>query len=146
MMKRTRVSLAIGAAFSAGLIGVSSDVLAQQQLERVEITGSSLRRVDAETALPVTIIRSEDLARQGITTAEQALKIIPQNQTSLGTAGAVGATTGGLSTVDLRGLGAATGSSGQRTLVLLNGRRITNGAYDSGAVDLNSIPMSAIDR
>ena len=146
MMKRTRVSLAIGAAFSAGLIGVSTQALAQQQLERVEITGSSLRRVDAETALPVTIIRAEELARQGITTVEQALKTIPQNQSALGTSGAVGATTGGLSTVDMRGLGAATGSSGQRTLVLLNGRRVANQAYDSGAVDLNSIPMAAIDR
>ena len=43
------------AAFSAGLIGLAPEVRAQQQLERVEITGSSLRRVDAETALPVTV-------------------------------------------------------------------------------------------
>ena len=43
MMKRTRVSLAIGATVSAGLVGLGSEALAQQQLERVEITGSSLR-------------------------------------------------------------------------------------------------------
>ncbi len=146
MMKRTRVSLAIGAAFGAGLIGLSTQAVAQQQMERVEITGSSLRRVDAETALPVTTIKAEELTRQGITTVEQALKVIPQNQSSQGIAGVVGAFTGGAATVDLRGLGAATGSSGQRTLVLLNGRRVANGAYDSGAVDLNSIPMSAIER
>jgi iron complex outermembrane recepter protein len=147
MMKRTRVSLAIGAAFGAGLIGLAPEAVAQtQQLERVEITGSSLRRVDAETALPVTVIKAEELSRQGITTVEQALKIIPQNQTSQGIAGVVGAFTGGAATVDLRGLGAATGSSGQRTLVLLNGRRLANAAYDAGAVDLNSIPMAAIDR
>jgi iron complex outermembrane recepter protein len=146
MMKRTQVSLAIGAAFSAGLIGLSPEVQAQQQLERVEITGSSLRRVDAETALPVTILRGEDLIRQGITTAEQAVRIVPQNQSSQGLGSSVGGFTGGAATIDMRGLGAATGTSGQRTLVLLNGRRVTNGAYDSGAVDLNSIPMAAIDR
>ena len=146
MLKRTRLSLAISAAFGAGLMGITPAVLAQQQLDRVEITGSSLRRADAETALPVTIIRADDLIKLGITTVEQALKTLPQNQSALGVSGAVGATTGGASYADLRGLGASTGSTGQRTLVLLNGRRLSNQAYDSGAVDLNSIPLAAIDR
>jgi len=44
MLKRTQLSLAIGAAFSAGLIGLSPEVLAQQQLERGEVTGSAIRR------------------------------------------------------------------------------------------------------
>ena len=56
MMKRTQVSLAIGAAFSAGLIGFSPGVLAQQQLDRVEVTGSRIKRIDAETASPVQIM------------------------------------------------------------------------------------------
>ena len=75
MWKRTRLSLAIGAAFGAGMASFTPTVIAQtqQSLERVEITGSLLRRIDAETALPVTIIRSEELIRQGITTAEQAV-------------------------------------------------------------------------
>jgi len=146
MLKRTRLSLAIGAAFGAGLVGITPAVMAQQQLDRVEITGSSLRRADAETALPVTIIRADELIKQGITTVEQALKTLPQNQSALGNSQAVGATTGGASFADLRGLGASTGSTGQRTLVLLNGRRLSNQAYDSGAVDLNSIPLAAIDR
>lgn len=146
MMNRTQVSIAIGAAFSAGLIGLAPEVLAQQQLERVEITGSSLRRADAETALPVTILRAEDLQKMGITSVEQAMRILPQNQSAQGAGASVGGTTAGASFVDLRGLGAATNSSGQRTLVLLNGRRVANQAYDSGAVDLNAIPMAAIDR
>ena len=145
MLKRTRLSLAISAAFGAGLVGITP-ALAQQQLDRVEITGSSLRRADAETALPVTIIRADELIKQGITTVEQAIKTLPQNQTALGVSQAVGATTGGAAFADLRGLGASTGSTGQRTLVLLNGRRLANQAYDSGAVDLNSIPLAAIDR
>jgi iron complex outermembrane recepter protein len=146
--KKTRVSLAISAAFGAGLAGLAPGAVAQaqQQLERVEITGSSLRRAEAETALPVTIIRAEELIKQGITTVEQAIKTLPQNQTALGVSQGIGATTGGIAAADLRGLGASTGSTGQRTLVLLNGRRIANQAYDSGATDLNSIPMAAIDR
>ena len=79
MLKRTRLSLAISAAFGAGLVGMTPAVIAQQQLDRVEITGSSLRRADAETALPVTIIRADELIKQGITTVEQAIKTLPQN-------------------------------------------------------------------
>lgn len=147
MMKRTRVSLAIGAAFGAGLIGLSPEVLAQtQQLERVEITGSSLRRVDAETALPVTVIRTEDLIKQGVTTAEQAMQRIAANQSNFGVSQAIGATTGGKAEADLRGLSAASGTNANKTLVLLNGRRIANHALDAAAADLNAIPLAAIDR
>lgn len=147
MMKRTRVSLAIGAAFGAGLIGLSPEVLSQtQQLERVEITGSSLRRVDAETALPVTVIRTEDLVKQGVTSVEQAMQRIAANQSGFGVSQAIGATTGGKAEADLRGLSAASGTNANKTLVLLNGRRIANHALDAAAADLNAIPLAAIDR
>ena len=71
---------------SAGRSGIALTALpayGQQQLERVEITGSSLRRVDAETALPVTVIKVEELAKQGVTNAEQALHRISANQSQL---------------------------------------------------------------
>ena len=126
MWKRTRLSLAIGAAFGAGMAGFTPTVIAQQTqtLERVEITGSALRRTDAETALPVTVIRSEELQRQGITTAEQAIKTISANQSEIGVSRSIGASTGGASQADLRGLGIQ--SSANKTLVLLNGRRLAN--------------------
>ena len=144
MLKKTRVSAAVLAAFGATLMTAPA-VNAQtgsQQLERVEITGSSLRRVDAETALPVTVIRAEDLIKQGITTAEQAMARVAANQSLQGVSQGIGATTGGQSTADLRGLG----GNGNKTLVLLNGRRVANHAFDSGSVDLNAIPLAAIDR
>ena len=147
MLKRTRLSLALSAAFGAGLAGVTPTVLAQTQaLDRVEITGSLLRRVDAETALPVTIIRGEDLIKQGITTAEQAIARITGNQSAVGVNQSVGASTGGKSEADLRGLGAQTAAN--KTLVLLNGRRLANSAIQGveGSVDLNAIPLAAIDR
>jgi iron complex outermembrane receptor protein len=143
MLKRTRISIAIGAAFGAGLVGLVQPVAAQQQpqqLERVEITGSAIRRTDAETSLPVTIIKAEELVKAGVTTAEQAIGRIAASQSLLGVSQGVGATTGGQAEASLRGLG------GNKTLVLLNGRRVANHAYDSGSVDLNAIPLAAIDR
>lgn len=109
-------------------------------LQRVDITGSSIRRLAAETALPLTSIRAEDFARQGLSTAQQVLNSIPMNQTSVSSAQSVGAGTGGQSQADLRALG------GQRTLVLLNGRRVAQHPILGDSVDLNVIPLSALDR
>lgn len=113
---------------------------APQQMQRVEITGSSIKRLSAQGALPVTVIRTEDLAKEGVTTAQEALNKIPSNQSSVATSNAVGAATGGQSAVDLRGIGK------DKTLVLLNGRRLPKHPYDGDSVDLNIIPLSAIDR
>ncbi len=125
----------------SSLVGVSGALAQQQQqLERVEVTGSMIKRVDAETALPVTVIRAEDLRRTGITTAEEAMKSIASVQQLTGSSQSIGASNGGRSSASMRGVG------GNRTLVLLNGRRIVNHAFDSGAVDLNAIPLAAIDR
>ena len=73
MFRKTKICSGLMLAFGGTLALRVSPVFAQHQLERVEITGSSIRRVDAETALPVTIIKVEELTKQGITTAEQAL-------------------------------------------------------------------------
>lgn len=136
MFKKTRISMAAAALVgSAGLL--AGTAFAQQ---RVEITGSAIKRIDAETSLPVTVIRAEDLVRAGVTTAEQVVSRIAASQSSLGITQGIGATTGGQAEASLRGLG------GNKTLVLLNGRRISNHAYDSGSTDLNAIPMAAIDR
>lgn len=149
MLKKTRLSLAVGAAFSAGLVGFAPSALGQtapvqpvtgQQLDRVEITGSLIRRSQSETALPVTTINFSELEKLGVTTAEQAVSFIAENQSAQGTSGAVGASTGGASYADLRGLGP------QRTLVLVNGQRMVANPNAGLAVDLNSIPMVAIDR
>lgn len=147
MMKKTRLSLAVSAAFGAGLIGIAPQIaLAQQQLERVEITGSSLRRVDAETALPITVLRADELIKQGVTTAEQAIQRIAANQSNFGVSQAIGSTTGGKAEADIRGLSAPFGNNANKTLVLLNGRRLANHPLDAAAVDLNAIPFAAIDR
>jgi iron complex outermembrane receptor protein len=133
-------SLALAFGSFAGLSIVAVAHAQTKQLDRVEITGSIIKRVDAETALPVTVIRAEELRRTGITTAEEAMKSIAVVQQLQGSSQAIGQSSGGRSSASLRGVGA------NRTLVLLNGRRVVNHAFDSGAVDLNAIPLAAIDR
>ncbi|MDH4288209.1 MAG: TonB-dependent receptor plug domain-containing protein, partial [Aquincola sp.] len=117
-----------------------------QDTQRIEITGSAIKRINAETALPVTVIQTEDLARQGVTTVEQAVQRLASNQSNFGMSAAIGGTTGSKSEADLRGLSGPLGTNANKTLVLLNGRRLANHAFDAAAVDLNAIPLAAIDR
>ncbi len=133
-------ALASGAPFLAWAQPPSQDQGAVVQ--RVEITGSSIKRVDAESALPVQTISREQIDKLGVTNTEQLLQNISANSSAGGTNTSqnAGQSTYGESTASLRGLGS------QRTLVLVNGRRIANYATDGTAVDINSIPLSAIDR
>jgi iron complex outermembrane receptor protein len=73
---RARISLAVASAVAAMscALPVAAQQPSSQSLERVEVTGSSIRRTDAETALPVTVLRVEELRKLGITTAEQAVQ------------------------------------------------------------------------
>ncbi|MCD2517437.1 TonB-dependent receptor [Massilia sp. G4R7] len=110
-------------------------------MQRVEVTGSSIRRrLAAETSLPITTIRASDFAKQGLAAAQEVLNAIPMNQSSEGSSAAVGSGTGGRATADLRGLG------GDKTLVLLNGRRLANHPYFADSIDLNIIPVAALER
>lgn len=146
MLKKTKLCTSLTLACGGVLLSAGGAAVAQteastgQQLERVEITGSAIRRIDAETAVPVTILRIEDLKKQGITTIEQVLQNVSSSQSSTGTSQSVGSSNGGVAFADLRGLGA------NKTLVLLNGRRIANNAYLNRAPDLSTIPFAALDR
>ena len=144
MFKRNKLSASIMLAIGSGMLATAA--VQAQETQRVEVTGSSIRRIDAETALPVTTIKTEDLVKQGVTNVEQAMQRLSSNQSSLMNSSSVGQTTGGKSEADLRGLAAPTASNANKTLVLLNGRRMANHSFDSAAVDLNAIPLAAIDR
>ena len=117
-----------------------SPALAAPTVQRVEIAGQALAATGDEALPGVTVIRAADLARAGITTAELALRRIVANQSGQGLSQGMGAFTGAIAEADLRGLGA------DKTLVLLDGRRLANHAYDASAVDLHAIPMAAVDR
>ncbi len=114
-------------------------------IQRVEITGSSIKRIDAEAALPVQIIKREDIERSGVTTAAELLKNISANTAPLSDGASItDGTSGqrGFNGANLRGIGVSS------TLVLLNGRRLANFASpgDNAGVDLNNIPAGAIAR
>lgn len=111
--------------------------------QRIEITGSSIKRIDAETALPVQVVTRREIERSGVTSVEQLLQSIAAVSSMGGMNGATGAGTStyGSSTVSLRGLGE------ERTLVLVNGRRVAPFASGGGAaVNINTIPLAAIER
>lgn len=144
MFKRTKISSCALLALGGALLVPASSAFAQDQ--RIEITGSAIKRLGAETALPVTVIRTEELTKLGVTTTEQAIARISANQSNFGASASIGGTTGGKSEADLRGLSGPTNTNANKTLVLLNGRRVANHAFDAAAVDLNAIPLSAVDR
>ncbi|MES2320444.1 MAG: TonB-dependent receptor [Pseudomonadota bacterium] len=114
-------------------------------MQRVEVTGSSIKRLQAETANPLSVIKADEFVKAGVTNVQEALSRIPANQSGMGAGNTVGGNysglpTGGQASADLRGLG------GDKTLVLLNGRRLANHPYDGASVDLNMIPIAALDR
>jgi iron complex outermembrane receptor protein len=141
MFQRTKICSGLLLAFGSSLLSVAPGAFAQDTtVQRVEITGSSIKRVDAETSVPVTVITAEEFKKAGVTSTEQLLQQVSSMQVQQTSAQAVGASTGGASYADMRGLGA------NKTLVLLNGRRIANSAFSASAVDINTIPFAAIER
>ncbi|KQW45610.1 MULTISPECIES: TonB-dependent receptor [unclassified Roseateles] len=132
---------AVGAAALACLAAATQPAFAQQTLERVEITGSAIRRsVNDEGALPITVVKVDDLRQQGVTSVEGIMELLSASQSSTPGTNSIGSSTGGAAYANLRGLGS------NKTLVLLNGRRMTSFAFDANAVDLNSIPFAVIER
>jgi len=108
-------------------------------LGMVEITGSRLKRIDADGATPVNVYTRRDIERSGQPTLERFISSLNEASVSPGEGG-YGATTG-QGSVQLRGL--PLGS----TLVLLNGRRLQAVGSSSGNFfNLNLIPMAAVER
>jgi iron complex outermembrane receptor protein len=145
--KRSGVARAVITALcGTATMMVAQETLAQGQtsLQRVEVTGSNIRRADAETASPVQTVTREELDRSGKTTVAEYLQTLSvDNQGSVPTTFGSGFASGA-SGISLRGLGAAS------TLVLINGRRIAPyGLADDGQkvfADLNVIPLEAVER
>ena len=116
--------------------------------QRVEITGSSIKRLADETALPLQVITRTEIDQMGLSSVDQIVDRLSANvagNTNQVTNNAVfgsdaDKTLGGANFANLRGLG-PTG-----TLVLLNGRRVSTHGRSGGSVDLNAIPMEAIAR
>lgn len=109
-------------------------------LDRIEVTGSRIKRVDVEGPSPVTVISRQDIETAGELSVADFLRNTVYN--SFGsTRESSGSATGSQATISLRGLGS------EYTLVLLDGRRMTkSAALDGGAANINLIPTAAVER
>ena len=141
MLKRSKINSAVLLAF--GFVGALPSMA--QEGQRVEITGSSVRRIDAESALPVQVITKEQIVLTGATSVVDLIRRLPTVQGGSGESGSVGGSSYGFSSISVHNIGDT------RTLVLLNGHRLaqfggqTLTGYAAG-FDLNSLPVSAIER
>jgi len=111
------------------------------------VTGSRIKQDPNNSALPLQIITTQELSRNGISSPEQLISFLTTNGSGADnlasnadvTSGAQRGTNG-LSAANLRGQGSAA------TLVLLNGRRVAAHGLTGQAVDVNQIPFAAIER
>ncbi|XYJ09189.1 TonB-dependent receptor [Telluria sp. B2] len=142
-VKRSVVAVAL-------TLASSSVVFAQQEaaapVTKVYVTGSNIKRADKEGSSPVGVMNAKQIEATGANTVAELLHSIPAFGSGTSNDITDGSFSKGTSTASLRGLGSSS------TLILLNGRRITASAYadpnqgKSAVYDLNSIPVSAIER
>src|SRR3954470_7891193 len=119
------------------------------QLEAFTVTGSNIRRVDAETALPVTVFDKAEIDARGASTMAELFETLgaaePSGITEINNGPQLAR--GDVASVDLRGIGSGS------TLVLINGRRMAphpismaENGVPSLAVNINAIPRALVDR
>jgi len=141
MFHKTTLNTAIALAFGLGLSTAQA-----QPAQRIEITGSAIKRIDSELPVPVETVTRAQIARTGATSINELIKsiavidIFDQGELASNSPGG-----SGTARVRLRGLGDT------QTLVLINGRRVPTiplqDASGAGAAfDINQIPVAAIDR
>ena len=113
-------------------------------VHRVEVTGSNIKRMDAEQASPVTVISKQEIQQMGANTLQEILAHVSQAVPDLVDSMSMFTGTEGATDANLRGLGP------EATLVLLNGRRLSNYGTAYGGqyqfVNIDTIPVDAIER
>lgn len=119
-------------------VTTNSTAEAEEPGQAIVVTGTRLRSPNLESASPVTVVTAEEFALTGTTRVEDLINSLPQVFAAQGGNIANGAS--GIATLDLRGLGP------ERTLVLINGRRMAPGTPTTSAADINFIPAALIER
>ncbi len=144
-MKLTKTPLAAAVALTLGTVGTMPLATAQQGTaaqasdQRIELTGSRLRRTETEGALPVTVIDRAAIEATGQTSVAELMREV--TFASFGnTKPQSGSSAQALSDIDLRGLGS------NRTLVLVDGRRVSKAPFSGSSQDLNAVPLAAVER
>jgi iron complex outermembrane receptor protein len=134
-------------AFAQDSLPRTSAETAEDESAAIIVTGSRIKQDPTKSALPLQVITTDDLTREGINSPEQLISFLSTNGNGADnlasnadvTSGAQRGTNG-LSAANLRGQGAAS------TLVLLNGRRVAAHGLTGSAVDVNQIPIAALER
>jgi iron complex outermembrane receptor protein len=149
MLKRTTLAKSLLLAFggTAALYGGSALAQSQpatQELQRVTVTGSNIKRTDTETASPVQVITEADIKKSGYTSISEVLQTLTANGQGTLSNAFPGAFAGSATGISLRGLNTSA------TLVLIDGHRMAPFPLsDDGQrsfVDISSIPFDAIER
>ena len=106
-------------------------------IEEIVITGSRIARTDLTSTSPITVLGNEEVDSRGVSRIEDLVNTLPQ---ALAGQSAFSGINSGIATVNLRGLGA------ERTLVLIDGKRLPFGSPTKVAADLNQIPAQLIEQ
>ena len=109
-----------------------------KEFEKISVTGSHIKRLQGEGASPVFTVDRSMIEQSGHNSVSDVLRDMTASSFG-GMRESSGSNAAGVSTVNLRGLGA------DKTLVLLNGKRLPKDAV-TGAVDLNLIPLTAVKK
>ena len=142
-LKTRKLGEAIALAIITSATALTGTAIAQEQqettnLDRIEVTGSRIKRVDVESSQPLFSLTRSEIEAQGLPTIADVLQNLTASGSALNTTYNNGGN--GESRINLRNLGS------NRTLVLVNGRRWVGGTGLGGAVDLNTIPSAAVER
>ena len=143
--KRNALSFAVTTALLTSTNSMAEEAV-NEEVERIEITGSHIKRTSMEGPSPVTSLSADDIQKSGVTDLISLFTKLPiSGQGTFSTqANSSDDTANGGSSVSLRGLGA------DSTLILINGRRVSVSPFakgiDTAFVDINNIPLSAIKR
>lgn len=124
-----------------GAPALAQEVVPQEAtttVDEVIVTGSRIARPNLETTSPVTQVTAEDVDVAGVTRIEDLVNQLPQAFAAQNSTVSNGAS--GTATVSLRNLGS------DRTLVLVDGRRMPYGSPADSAADLNQIPGQLVER
>ena len=143
MFTMTRKASAFRLAFAAvaGLssVSVAPSVLAQDtEVEEVVVTGSRLTRSNVTSSVPLVQIGAQEIDSRGGTRIEDVVNILPNVFVAQTSNTANGAT--GTSTLNLRGIGS------QRTLVLIDGKRLPFGSPFSSSANIDLVPARLVER
>lgn len=113
------------------------------KLEKFEVTGSRIKRVEVEGPSPILVISRAEIETSGRTNLTELLRELPESSQIGINEGGTTAAVRGSTALDLRNLGP------NNTLVIVNGRRVVLTGSNSGGttfVDLNRFPLAMIER